>query len=65
MSMYSQVKFSLRMTENKVLKINNEFSKLPRCGHDDFITLNGDIINAKITLNYGLKTLIEFLKELE
>ncbi|MBG9765858.1 hypothetical protein [Paenibacillus polymyxa] len=65
MSMYSQVKLSLRMTENKVLKVNNEISKLPRCGHDDFITLNGDIINAKITLNYGLKTLIEFLKELE
>lgn len=65
MSMYSQVKFSLRMTEDKALKINNEISKLPRCGHDDFITLNGDIIISKITLNYGLKTLIEFLKELE
>lgn len=65
MSMYSRVEISIRVRTDEVNNVYSEISRLPCCGHDDFRSIDGDSLNAYITLNYGIDRLTEFLLYLE
>ncbi|MFE6075718.1 hypothetical protein ACFVQB_14695 [Paenibacillus sp. NPDC057886] len=65
MSMYSQVEICIRVEKDEINDIKSEISKLPCCGHDDISHVDSNTLSAKITLNYGIDKLTEFLLYLE